>query len=120
MKAIDNKKAACMNRVWKKLWPEECTDILECDEEIVPAAINDIIELASEWMMQNVNAEDVEELLQYHSESVSIEELQELAQQRIQNEPKHLTVEEPVTPERILTFSTLNSLVRTSPRLWKS
>ena len=65
MKAIDNIKAAwddvtdnCMKGVWKKLWPEACTDSIISDDDIVPAIINDIVKLANEGRMHDVNVED--------------------------------------------------------------
>ena len=91
MKAIENIKAHwdevaenCMKGAWKKLWSDACTYSLICDDDIVhlPVIINDIVKLANEGRMHDVNVEDVEELIEYHGEDLAIDELQELAEQQ--------------------------------------
>jgi hypothetical protein len=73
MNATDNIRAAwnemtpnCMNRVWKKLWPEACNNFVGVEEESV---IQNIVKLANEAGLEDVYDKDVEELLQSHGES---------------------------------------------------
>ena len=118
MKAIDFKAAGnevtenCMKGIWKKLWPEAFTDSLISDDNIVhvPAIINNIVKLANEGRMHDVNVEDVEELIESHGEDLTIEELQELAEQHPQNEPEDPTAE-PAAPEKILTTEFLSNSI---------
>jgi hypothetical protein len=87
MKGIRNIVAAweevttnCMSSSWKKLWPEACHDFggFEANEA---AIANDIVELANQLGMDDVDIDNVQELLQSHQTSLTNEELVELEQQ---------------------------------------
>jgi hypothetical protein len=88
--------------VWKKLWPEAYSHLEEVEEETV---IHNIVELASEEGLEGVKEDDVQELLQYHGESLANGELRELAKQRIQSE---FTSEAEETPVRELSTESLS------------
>ena len=77
---------------WMKLSPEACADFLISDDDVVcvPAIINDIVKLANEGGIHDVNVDDVEELIDPHCEGLAIEELQELAERHPQSEPENL------------------------------
>ncbi|XP_051885228.1 tigger transposable element-derived protein 1-like [Pristis pectinata] len=86
MKAIENISASwaevtsvCMNNVWRKLWPEVCGDSVGC-EEGEQVIISDIVQLAAQAGLDEVDADDVVELLRSHGDGLTNEELQELEQ----------------------------------------
>jgi hypothetical protein len=54
-----------MNSSWKKLWPESCHNF-EGFEENEAAVANDIVELANQLGMDEVDIDNVQELLQPH------------------------------------------------------
>jgi hypothetical protein len=83
MNAINNIRAAwnevtpnCINGgVWKK--PKARNNFVGVEEESV---VQNIVELASEAGLEDVNDDDVEEWLQSHGESLINDELRELAE----------------------------------------
>jgi hypothetical protein len=88
MKSIRNIVAAweevttnCMNSSWKKLWPETCHDFRRFEENEA-AVVNDIVELANQLGMDEVDIDNVQELVQSHQTSPTNEELVELEQNR--------------------------------------
>ena len=50
----------CLNEVWKKLWPEVCSNVEKPYEETV---IQNIAELAKDVGLEGINEDDAEELL---------------------------------------------------------
>jgi hypothetical protein len=63
MNIIDNIRAAwsevtpnCLQGVWKRLWPEACSNLEEAEEE---AIISNIVEVANEAEMEGVNEGNV-------------------------------------------------------------
>jgi hypothetical protein len=53
----------CMNSSWKKLWPQACHDFRRFEENEAAVA-NDIVELAIQLGMDEVDIGNVQELLQ--------------------------------------------------------
>lgn len=70
----------CMNGVWCKVWPEARYDFNRFDDASSDIT-RDIVNLASDAGMDEVNADDVEELLNSHGEKLTKEELEELEKQ---------------------------------------
>jgi hypothetical protein len=54
-----------MNSSWNKLWPETCHN-LRWLEENEAAVVNDIVELANQLGMDEVDIDNAQELLQSH------------------------------------------------------
>jgi hypothetical protein len=71
----------CMDNSWKKLWPEACHDFRGFEENEA-AVTNDIVELANQLGMDEVDIDNVQELSQSHQTSLTNEELVELEQHR--------------------------------------
>jgi hypothetical protein len=86
------------------------------DEESV---IQNNVELANEAELEDVHDGDVEELLQFHSEILSSDELRELAEQRIQSESEAFDIEDK-TPVRDLTAEFLSSSITAIMQSWTS
>jgi hypothetical protein len=82
-------------------------------EEVERETVINIVELASEAGLEGVNADDVKELLQSHGESLTNDELRELAERRTQSEFAASDAEE---CENFLQ----NSSAKASPRSRKS
>ncbi|XP_066489716.1 tigger transposable element-derived protein 1-like [Tiliqua scincoides] len=77
--------SSCMNGVWCKMWPEACYDFngfADASSDIT----RDIVNLANEAGMDEVDAEDVEELLNSHGEELTKEELEEIENQHAAEE----------------------------------
>jgi hypothetical protein len=74
------------------------------------SVIQNIVKLANEAGLEDVNDDDVEELLQFHGEHLSNDELRELAEQCIQNESEAFDVKEE-TPVRDLTTEFLSNSI---------
>jgi hypothetical protein len=55
----------CMNSSWKKLWPKACHDFGRFEENEA-AVTNDIVLLANQLGMDEVDIDNVRELLQSH------------------------------------------------------
>jgi hypothetical protein len=68
-----------MNSSWNKLWPETCHDFRGFEENEA-AVVSDIVELANQLGMDEVDIDNVQELLQSHQTSLTNEELVELEQ----------------------------------------
>lgn len=96
----------CMNRVCQNLSPEACNDLLEFDEN-PSVIINDIVQMANEGGVQDVIVEYVAELLEFHSEGLTVEELQEFAQPCTQSEPDDPASEKGTAADRNLTTESL-------------
>lgn len=69
----------CMNGVWKKIWPEVSQDS-QREEPIVDQIVN----LMNSAGLEDIEEHDVEELLQVSGESLTNDDLQELAEQGIE------------------------------------
>jgi hypothetical protein len=87
MKAVRNIKTAwdevstsCMKRSWKNIWLDACNDSNNSEENVTPI-INDIIHLANQLGMDEVDSGKVQELLQSYETGLTNEELMELEQQ---------------------------------------
>jgi hypothetical protein len=78
----------------------------EVEKEMI---IQNIPELTSEVGLEGVNENSVEDLLQSHGESLTIDELRELAEQHIQSEFIVPDAEEEKTPARELSVEFLSS-----------
>jgi hypothetical protein len=74
------------------------------------SVIRNIVKLANETRLEDVNDDDAEELLQSHGEGLSNDELRELAEQRIQSESEAFNAEEG-TPVRDLTTEFLSNSI---------
>jgi hypothetical protein len=69
--------------LWKKLWPEACSNLEEVREETF---IHKILELVNEAGLEGVNEDDVEELPRCRGESFAGDELRELAERLIRSD----------------------------------
>jgi hypothetical protein len=78
--AWDEVTANCMNSSWKKLWSEACHDFRGFEENEA-AVTSNIVELANQLGMDEVDIDNVQELLQSHQTSLTNEELVQLEQQ---------------------------------------
>jgi hypothetical protein len=74
MKGIRNIVAAweevttnCMNSSWKKLWPKVCHDFRGFEENEAAIA-NDIVELANQLGMDEVDIDNMQKLFQPHQQ----------------------------------------------------
>jgi hypothetical protein len=74
------------------------------------SVIQNLIELANEVGLEDVNDNDAEESLQSHGERLSNDKLRELAEQRIQTESEAFDAEEE-TPVRDLTTEFLSNRI---------
>jgi hypothetical protein len=99
MKGIKNIVAA-----WKKLWLEACNDFRRF-EDYEAAVANDIVELANQRGMDDVDIDNVQELLQSQQKSLTNEELVELEQQRYTEDDDDSTYDD--VPNRNLTIRVL-------------
>jgi hypothetical protein len=84
------------------------------------SVIQNIVELANEGGLEDVHDGDVEELLQFHSEILSSDELRELAEQRIQSESEAFDIEEETPVMRDLTAEFLSSSITAIMQSWTS
>uniref|UniRef100_K7EX90 HTH CENPB-type domain-containing protein n=1 Tax=Pelodiscus sinensis TaxID=13735 RepID=K7EX90_PELSI len=80
--------SSCLNAVWRRIWPACVHEFREFDTEIAEAK-KQIVALAHEAGLEEVDANDVQELLHSHGEELSIEELKLLDEQRLENEPEY-------------------------------
>lgn len=80
--------------------------------------VSDIVKLANEAGLENVNVDDMEELFQSHDESLTINNLRELAEQHTQSGAEDPNAEKPRKHQREI--SPKNSSVTSSPRSRKS
>jgi hypothetical protein len=74
---------SCMNGVWRKIWPDVVIDFhgFEPEEEISNSR-HAIIDMARSLGFEEVNEANVKELLQYHMEELSNEDLLELEKEQ--------------------------------------
>lgn len=121
MNAIDNIDAAwkeitprCMTSAWKKIMPQSCAGT-ENDDERPSSVIENIVQLANEIGLEEVNEDDVEELLQSHGEELTNEELEEIASQCKLHVPGDADMEEgnEETPKKELTTEFLSNSLAT-------
>ena len=88
-----------MNAAWSKVWP----DVVSNFTGFVPTSVNslreDIVRLSHSAGFDEVDADDVQELLDSHSKPLTNEELEEMLKQRVHHE-----ITEPVK-ERVLTLT---------------
>ena len=98
MDAVDNINLSwnevtkkCLKGVWKNVWPELSKDV-DTRESIDD--VDEIVKLANETGSDNINAQDIEELLQVTTgESLSNDDLKELVEQQV-NEDDEISVSE--------------------------
>lgn len=93
----------CMNSAWLKEWPDVCHEFTGF--EVEKAITRDIFQLASQVGLDEVDADNVEELLVSHGSSLSNEELQELDEHHAMQEAKDNGDSE---PEKFLNTKTLS------------
>ncbi|GFR24007.1 tigger transposable element-derived protein 1-like [Trichonephila clavata] len=70
-------KEKCSKGVWKNIWP----DLRKGGGTGYSVDMNEIVELAKQTSLDEVNVEDVEEIVQETTASLSNNELKELADQ---------------------------------------
>ena len=92
----------CVKGLWKKLWPEACSNL----EEV--RVIHKIVELVIEAGLEGVNEDDVEELPRSRGESLAGDELRELAERLIRSDFTASDAEEE-TPVRELATEFLSN-----------
>ncbi|CAM2116375.1 unnamed protein product [Caretta caretta] len=68
----------CMNGIWRCAWPDAVHSFIGFDA--VPALKQEIVKLAKDVGLEEVEDDDVEELLESHAEQLTNEELTELNQ----------------------------------------
>ena len=98
MDAVDNINLSwnevtekCLKGEWKNVWPELSKDV-DTRESIVD--VDEIVKLANETGLDNINAQDIEELLQVTiCESLSNDDLKELVEQQV-HEDDEISVSE--------------------------
>ena len=98
MDAVDNINLSwnevtekCLKGVWKNVWPELSKDV-DTRESIVD--VDEIVKLANETGLDNINAQDIEDLLQVTTgESLSNDDLKELVEQQV-HEDDEISVSE--------------------------
>ncbi|CAM2107084.1 unnamed protein product [Caretta caretta] len=76
----------CMNGVWRRAWPDAVHSFVGFDG--IPALEQEIMKLAKDVCFKEVEEEEVQELLESHTEQLTNEKLIELDQQRIFKESK--------------------------------
>jgi hypothetical protein len=70
---------SCMNGVWRKIWPDVVTDFHGFEpEEKISKSRHAIIDMARFVGFEDVDEANVKELLQSHTEKLSIKDLLEL------------------------------------------
>jgi hypothetical protein len=86
LKCINNIDAAweqvtstCMNKVWRKLWPEYVHDFRRFEE--VPEITNEVAAIAKGLRFDNDEPDDTTELLKSHSQPPTNEELDDMVAQ---------------------------------------
>ena len=91
MDAVDNINLSwnevtekCLKGEWKNVWPELSKDV-DTRESI--GDVDEIVKLANETELDNINAQDIEELLQVTTgESLSNDDLKELVEQQVHDD----------------------------------
>ncbi|GFR17799.1 hypothetical protein TNCT_362941 [Trichonephila clavata] len=77
IRRLDTVTQKCLKEVWKNIWPGLSKD----GDSGHSVNMNEIVELAKQTSLGEVNVEDVEEIEQETAASLSNDELKELANQ---------------------------------------
>ena len=111
MKGISNISAAssevsksCMNGIWPKLWPDCIPDSQDHDTTLASITEN-VTEIAKEIGLDDVEVGDINELLESHGEELSMEYLEQLAEQLSKEDTEEVKLT--AMPVRTLTVKSM-------------